>query len=281
MLCVAVAFPCPASSQDEKPAPTTKQNDGEKATGSKSQESGADSVMSLDRMLSLALRHNPDVRAHRARVIAAEAELDRTRLQVVQKVIVYRKNLLGHHELVSVAARSLELHEKDLKAAKRADVPDGQIQERARHVSNDQRNLDFQRARLSEIEIEMPFLLGRKEAERAAADELDAARIQGRLIHMIEELVKVTAKEYQSGNAKLTDVQPWSRRLAELKVRISTTKAERIATVQSHVELLKSIVKVTDGLYRAAQVSRRDALAAQIHLAEAELWLAEVSDGIK
>ena len=49
--------------------------------------------MSLDQMLSLALPRNPDIRAQRARVIAAEVELDRARLEVVQKIIDYRKRM--------------------------------------------------------------------------------------------------------------------------------------------------------------------------------------------
>ncbi len=101
--------------------------------------------------------------------------------------------------------------------------------------------------------------------------------IQDRLIPLIEQLVKSAIKDYRSGNAKLTDVQPWSQRLAELKVRTAATKAERIAAVQSHVEWLKSIAKMTKARYRAREVPLGDVLAAKVHLSEAELWLTEVA----
>jgi len=94
---------------------------------------------------------------------------------------------------------------------------------------------------------------------------------------MIEQLVTEMVEDFKSGNAKLTDVQPWSQRLAELKLRTATTKAERIAAVQSHVERLKSIEKMTEALYRAREVQLGDVLAAKVHLTEAELWLTEVA----
>ena len=84
-------------------------------------------------------------------------------------------------------------------------------------------------------------------------------------------------REYRFGNARLTDLKPWSRRLAEHRVRISTTTGERVAAVRLYVDLLKSIVELTESRSATGLPQQPgDVLAAKIHLAEAELWLSEV-----
>src|SRR5262245_9717593 len=71
----AAAF---AQGQPEKPAPA-KDQPLEK--------------MTLEEMLTQALKNNPDLRVAEAKLREAEAELHRTRLGVVQKVIAFRAAL--------------------------------------------------------------------------------------------------------------------------------------------------------------------------------------------
>ncbi len=238
------------------------------------QHENAHALMSLDRMLSLALQHNPDVRAARANIIAAEAELDRTRLAVVQKIIAYRERWNHEQAFVFAAARELEAAQQ---AANRDGLADETRQQATILVSEARKSLAFRQARLREIEAETPFLLGRRNVEQAdAGADSNAAIIQERLIPMIEQLIKMTIEDCRSGKAPMTDMLPWSRRLAELKVRIATTNGERIAAIQSYLGLLKSTITMAEQRYREGETQQRDVLAAMIQLSEGELWLTDV-----
>lgn len=229
---------------------------------------------SLDQMLTIALKHNPDVRAARARLLAAEAELDRTRLTVLQKIIAYRERWSA--QKASVAALSQET-EALQKATAQDDVPESQKKQRAAMLAAARRKLAFEQARLREVEAELPFLLGR---QSGIADEdgteATTAVIRDRLIPMLEQLIEVSTEEYRKGQADLSDMISWSQRLAELKVQTASTKSEQIEIVQSHIILLKDMKKVADQRYRTGQATLKDVLAAQIQVAEAELWLAKV-----
>jgi hypothetical protein len=69
-------------------------------------------LITLDEMLFVALRHNPEVRAAEAKLRQAEANLDRTRLEVVQKIIAFREKwqtqnaglIVAKHELGQLEA---------------------------------------------------------------------------------------------------------------------------------------------------------------------------------
>ncbi|MCB9925345.1 MAG: hypothetical protein H6822_24415 [Planctomycetaceae bacterium] len=52
---------------------------------------GGPKLVSLQEMLAIALKHNPNVRAAEAKELSVEAELDRTRLEIVQKLIAFRE----------------------------------------------------------------------------------------------------------------------------------------------------------------------------------------------
>src|SRR6516164_866853 len=62
-------------------------------------------VPTLEEMLTRALKDNPDVRVAEAKVREAEAELNRTRLQVTQKVIAVHKALEAQKGLVDLAEK--------------------------------------------------------------------------------------------------------------------------------------------------------------------------------
>jgi len=283
MLVLVVAFADPAISQDEKPTPSSERQNGlensEATLKLTRKETVEDSVMSFDEMLSRAMRNNPDIRAGRARVIAAEAELDQTRLNVLHKIADYRIRWKERAEDVPMWARELE------QALEKQRIEGGLINRReslAMQVRGCRRNLTVARALLRETEAELPYLLGRQNVTQAnAADvaaELNAAITRERLIPLTEQLVETIVAESHVGHAKLRDAHPWSRRLAELKVRTAATKAERVAAVQQHVEWLKNAVKMAEAKHRAQLSGQRDVLTAKVHLAEAELWLTEVAD---
>ena len=87
-------------SESVQPVPATKQpaaSKGDKAEGP-----------SLDEMLAAALKGNPDIRVAEAKVHEAEAELDRVRLQVMQKVISLRPSVDGQKGAVKRAEVAYE-----------------------------------------------------------------------------------------------------------------------------------------------------------------------------
>lgn len=228
----------------------------------------------LDQMLSIALKHNPDVRAARAKLMAAEAELDRTRLTVLQRIIAYRERWSA--QKASLAATGHEV-EAARNATTRDNLSEAQKKQLAIMLAAAKQKLAFEQARLREVEAELPFLLGRQ-AGRADEDSTEAgtAIISDRLIPLLEQSIKVSTEEYRKGQAELSDMISQSQRLAELRVQIASTKTEQIEIVQAHIILLKDMQKMADQRYKAGGATLKDVLAAQIQVAEAELWLAKV-----
>lgn len=105
----------------------------------------------LEEMLEQALRANPDLAVATAKVAEAQAELNRTRLQVTQKVVALYYALETQKEQVATLEarfkRAKELYEtKALPQAAFAEA--GQ-------------QLRTAKAKLAELEVEQPYLLGK------------------------------------------------------------------------------------------------------------------------
>lgn len=233
------------------------------------------SISNLETMLSLAVQHNPEIRAARARVIAAEAELDRTQLEVLQKIIAFRDRW-RKQQAAAVAAQQ----EVDQALAFLEDDSNPKPDAARALVIAAQDRLAETRSRLSEIEAEIPFLIGRKHAESAPLpDESETRLITEELIPMIERVVRTTVEEYRMGEAELADVYPWTTRLTELKVQIAPTRGERIKAVESHTEWLQGMFEIAQARHRAGQASIREVLAAQIYITESKVWLQRISRG--
>lgn len=229
---------------------------------------------SLDQMLTIALKHNPDIRAARAKLLAAEAEVDRTRLTVLQKIIAYRERWSAQKASVTATSQEVETAQS---AANQGDLSAVQKQQLAAMLAVAKQKLAFEQARLREVEAELPFLLGRRDGLTEEDDnETTTAVINDRLIPLFEQLINVTTEEYRKGQADLSDMISWSQRLAELKVKTADIKSEQIEIIQAHIILLKDMQKIADQRYRAGNATLKDVLAAQIQVAEAELWLANI-----
>ena len=64
----------------------------------------------LDEMLAKALKDNPDIRVAESKVREAEAELNRVKLQVMQKVVALRHSLESQKATVQEAANDLPVY---------------------------------------------------------------------------------------------------------------------------------------------------------------------------
>jgi hypothetical protein len=103
-------------------------------------------------MLNKALKDNPDIRVAEAKVREAEAELNRTRLQVTQKVLAFHHSRESQKALIKVA-------EEDLQKIQKLEASKAVSQE---EVKQAQQRLSAAKAKLAEIEGEMPYLLGQQ-----------------------------------------------------------------------------------------------------------------------
>jgi hypothetical protein len=107
----------------------------------------------LEEMLAEALKNNPDIRVAAANVTLAEAELNRTRLQVTQKVIALHAALASQQ--AEVAYRQSQ-YERIKKLEESKSVSSEIVQEA-------QQKLAAAKAKLAEVESQMPSLLGKVE----------------------------------------------------------------------------------------------------------------------
>lgn len=183
------------------------------ATGEKSAEERPE-LIGLQEMLSIALEHNANVRVAQARVRAAEAELDRTRFEVLQQIMAFRDKWQTHRSELSAA-----LYE--LRAAEAA--AENQVAAQAREQY-------FQRrAKLREIEAELPFLLGH--ATGKTAPEPDAASrelIREELLPKARQILEIRTREYAAGNASVLDVLSAHRQVVDFEAQLAGAVADTL-----------------------------------------------------
>src|SRR5207249_5267404 len=107
----------------------------------------------LEEMLNKALKDNPDIRVADAKVREAEAELNRTRLQVTQKVLAFHYSRESQKAVVKFAEERMQYAQK-LKETNAISTDDAKVAEQ---------QLSAAKAKLAEIEAEMPYLLGQQQ----------------------------------------------------------------------------------------------------------------------
>ncbi len=105
----------------------------------------------LEEMLAEALRNNPDIRVAAAKLAEAEAELNRARVQVPQKIIALHNAILSQQAEVTYRQKQYERFKK-LEEQKSIS---SEILDEA------QQRLTLAKAKLAELEAQMPALLGK------------------------------------------------------------------------------------------------------------------------
>lgn len=121
----------------------------------------------LEEMLAQALKNNPDIRVAAAKLAEADAELNRTRLQVTQKVVMLYHAIETQKKVVENAERR-EKRAENLGAAISSEGKDEITQ-----------SLALAKAKLAELEAQVPALLGK--ARSSAAGEASRPRVRYRL----------------------------------------------------------------------------------------------------
>jgi hypothetical protein len=157
-----------------------KKDDGTKAEqpkgpGDKAGKDATPKKTQLEEMIQQGLRNNPDIRVAEAKVAEAEAELNRMRLVVMQKVVLYNTNLADAKAKVAGAQRRLER----LLAANRGGVNAVSTEE----MQAAETDLQTAKANLAKVEAELPLLLGEKGPDKEIQKALEWLRRASLDIH--------------------------------------------------------------------------------------------------
>ena len=231
------------------------------------------SMPSLQQMLEIALKHNPDVRAAEAQLLVAEAELDRTRLDVVQKIVAYRDRWQTQRAAIDAAATRRSFLASHVQAdAARADP------ELKTAIADAAQKLALQREKLREVEVELQFLLGRPlNRERAeATPEQSSARatlLRGTMRPLLKRLIEASIAEYDVGRGSLESIYEASYRLMEVERSLAATEAERIAAIETHRDRMQQLHKESKARFETGTVGQREALMTEVYVVEADLEL--------
>jgi hypothetical protein len=139
---------------------------GSSAGGPPAKEAVDKEKLKLEELLSRALKDNPDVRVAEAKVREAEAELNRARLMVAQKVTAFSAALDAARKTVEEAEAKL----RRLAELGRQKVVSLEEVKEAESV------LARAKAELAKVEAEMPYLLGKQSV--AATSDAEAIYAQ-------------------------------------------------------------------------------------------------------
>ena len=230
---------------------------------------GLATLISRQEMLAIRLKHNPDVRASQARVEAAEAELDRTRFDVLQKITAFRTKWGNQRSALQAALREVQSAEAALRSKDSPATSQLAASAREKYFQ--------QRAKLAEVEAELPFLLGQRgiQLDKPAGSESDRL-IRDQLLPLARQTQEVQTREYQEGKRSILELAATHRQITELEARLAETNAKRITVVQAQKALLESIRDVAEQRYKVGSASQSDVLSLDLELAKLDLWLLEL-----
>jgi hypothetical protein len=129
------------------------------------QEKAPPAKSKLEEMLAQALKNNPDIRVAAAKLGEAEAELNRVRLQVMQKVVtLYHTTEMARSD-VATAERTLARIRELGPAVSREELDAAQAA------------LAAAKAKLAAVEAEVPYVIGKQ----PPVGDVDAATLRGLL----------------------------------------------------------------------------------------------------
>jgi hypothetical protein len=158
----------------------------------------------LEELIAQALQGNPDVRVAEAKMREAEAELNRTRLQVIQKIVAHQHNTEALESAVRtaearlvVAEANYQLAEADNKrmaeinrkgGASKSDVDAirAKAQQAAADIEAAKAALQAAKADHAKAQAELPYLLGKATKDDKAAADATRRGLEWLSSHQIE-----------------------------------------------------------------------------------------------
>jgi outer membrane protein TolC len=142
----------------------------------------------LEELIAQALRDNPDIRVAEAKTREAEAELNRARLQVIQKVVAHQHTVETLQGGVKVAeasvaaaqakltfaeaefARMTELKKQNAIDARVVDEKRANVEQARANLENAKAALQSAKADLAKAQAELPYLLGKANKDDKQSD---------------------------------------------------------------------------------------------------------------
>jgi hypothetical protein len=138
--------------QQEKTAKKVRAEEEEETPrAEQSKQKSPPTKSKLEEMLTDALKNNPDIRVAAAKLAEADAELNRTRLQVVQKVVTL-------YHAIETQKKAIALEERKYKRIAELKLSNAVDAER---VDEAQQTLALAKAKLEDLEVQLPALLGK------------------------------------------------------------------------------------------------------------------------
>jgi hypothetical protein len=125
--------------------------------------------LSLEAMLDMALKSNPDVRLAEAKLREAEAELNRVRLQISQKVSQVQQALELHRAMIKEAQTIVDTLRQEVAAGR----------SHGNQLATAQMDLYARKAGLSKLEAELPTLLGVARGKLSFDSKTGQIRLEG------------------------------------------------------------------------------------------------------
>jgi hypothetical protein len=151
-------------------------------------------LASLEEMVATALKYNPDIRIVEMKLRDDEAELSRARLRVMQKII-------GLHHALQAQQAAVE---RDQAKVKRLSGLVRQGAQQTAVLEEAKQELAQAEAKLSELESELPYLLGKRSASLAeetvrsevqiGSQRFPAATIRPAVADRIRKALETTVK---------------------------------------------------------------------------------------
>jgi hypothetical protein len=102
------------------------------------------------------------------------------------------------------------------------------------------------------------------------------AKLYKSRVEVARQMLDIVLKNYKDGNLPVVEVPyRWSCRLVEAERQASPLKADRLASLQAHLDRMRDVERVARDRFRSRIISVDEVKAAEFYRIEAEIWLAE------
>jgi multidrug resistance efflux pump len=220
----------------------------------------------LEELIAQALRDNPDLRVADAKLREADAELNRVRLQVIQKVVAHQHTIETLESAVKTAEASYRMAEAKLKQAdaeyKRlksidAGIAQADLDAGRANLETAKANLDAAKAALqaakadlAKAQAELPYLLGKSnkagQGGKLSSTEIGLQALAQQQV-IVQELDTLVLREAALNALGTARAKPQGSVADRLRKALDTSTNLKAAAGMPLEELL-------DGLQKAADV---------------------------
>jgi outer membrane protein TolC len=258
-LAVSIGIPGHLAAQDSADPPSPSEPPAEQPA-----------IPGLDEVLQAAMSYHPDIRVAEAKVRASQAELDRARLDVAQRVIDFYGQWREQQRALASAEAGLRLAEQRQKVGRPVD-----------EIIRARERVEAGRARLRELEAQLPFLLGRPPGlPEPRADGPDEQELAEQLATTAESALESTQTLLQfARRGTIEDVYRWSRRIVDARRMLPGRRSELAAALRAHHDRMEVLVLRTTEMRDKGTVYEGDVAASRYYLLEAKLWMVQAGLG--